>query len=384
MDRLDGAFFRPTFFLFILINLMSDRRGSLLLGIGLALAGLLLVFWQIFIPSLPKPSGVHRVASTSFALSVEGESSPVTIQIWYPAQVSTLSGRAHYDSPRQGQVRWINFAMRLANLHAASAGEPVVTDNNKPLAVIFYEHGLGGHRLENFALCAELASHGALVVAIDHAVSDSNGTGVIRPHADFTTAEAASKTFHDLNRLIADRAARLDRVAVTLAAQSEMNNDSTLAALSQLANWQRCDIFGFSIGGAVALNAAARIPRFYRAANLDGLLFCCSTESPKCEFEHLSVAPLFLDQKMPVFLERKALPATPCPGHTLEETIIASEREIRNIIARTGAQRIVFDQARHEDFTDAPFVDPLGFLRSPARSSIHRRLCESLLAYFGT
>ncbi len=345
------------------------------------MVGLLLAGTFLALPDLPPPDGPYPVVSRSFSLALAKDAIPIKIQIWYPASHGSTSGMARYEAPPKVVGRWRSLLARLARTHVYADGMPALPAK-KPLRVIFYECGLEGHRLENFALCADLASHGALVVAMDNYDASRGAGKALHPNADFSTPQAATTTHHLLSRAIAERTTLLERVSNALASLHGSQADSTLVRLAGLADWSQCDIFGFSLGGAVALEAATRLPRFQRAANMDGLILRCSHQTAESEYSTFAAAPLFLDQRMPHFLKARSLPATPCPGRTLNEVIISSEREIRKIIARTGAQRIVLDEAGHEDFTDSPFLDPLRLFRSQQRLSIHHRLRLALAHYF--
>lgn len=109
----------------------------------------------------PFPRGPHPVGVRSLDVTDASRSRPLAVEVWYPADASH-AGRDvdeatmdHYDllpgfpPSRQAAVR--------------DAG---IAPGRFP--VVVFSHGFGGHRRQSTFLCTHLASHGYVVVAMDH------------------------------------------------------------------------------------------------------------------------------------------------------------------------------------------------------------------------
>jgi predicted dienelactone hydrolase len=157
----------------------------------LAVAYLLPVF------SLPKPTGPWAVGSLSFELALPDlvhadgrlDSGRRTVaRLWYPVDpASALDPDAPWvERPdvvlpamaaSGGLPAFIFGHLRLVRTHAAwaapLAAPPGAAGSRWP--VVTFDHGLGGFRSQNTFLVEELASHGAVVAALDHP-AESIGT----------------------------------------------------------------------------------------------------------------------------------------------------------------------------------------------------------------
>ncbi|MGX7672927.1 alpha/beta hydrolase family protein [Plantactinospora sp. DSM 117369] len=131
--------------------------------------------------TLPPPTGPHRVGTVSLYLVDTSRPDPVAgpgrhrelmASIWYPA--ARHAGR-HPVAP------WVPAAPLRALLGSAgfdadaaaaprTAGHEGAAVLRTPgrLPVIVFSHGAGGHRSEATIVVQELASHGYIVVTVDH------------------------------------------------------------------------------------------------------------------------------------------------------------------------------------------------------------------------
>jgi dienelactone hydrolase len=131
--------------------------------------------------TLPPPTGPHRVGTVSLHLIDRSRPDPVTgpghpyalmASVWYPA-----TG----DVRRHPVVPWMPEAPLRALLESAgfdpdvAAGPLTVGHEGAPVLrtperspVILFSHGNDGHRSEATIVVQELASHGYVVVTVDH------------------------------------------------------------------------------------------------------------------------------------------------------------------------------------------------------------------------
>ena len=129
--------------------------------------------------TLPTPTGPHRIGTVDLHLVDRSRPDPVAgpghyrelmASVWYPA---TRDARRHPVAP------WMPVAPMRALLESAGfdpdaaaapltaghEGAPVLAGR---LPVIVFSHGAGGHRSEATIVVQELASHGYVVVTVDH------------------------------------------------------------------------------------------------------------------------------------------------------------------------------------------------------------------------
>ncbi|XVV08848.1 alpha/beta hydrolase family protein [Actinoplanes sp. CA-131856] len=226
--------------------------------------------WALPVPEFPEPSGPSAVGTTVMQWTDPGRAEPATpdpadrrtvvAQLWYPAQPGP--SRAQY----LGRTR--REAGTVAAAEAAYLGAPAflldgparahshATFGAVPAAgrfpVVLFSPGLGGVRTQNTAWAEDLASRGYVVAGVDHpydaaaVVLDDGRTVRTRVTADGDRAAWIATRAADLG-FVLTQAGRLGYTDITRAAAT-----------------------GHSIGGAAAMRAAERDPRFTAVINLDG------------------------------------------------------------------------------------------------------------------
>jgi predicted dienelactone hydrolase len=131
--------------------------------------------------TLPPPTGPHRVGTVSLHLVDGSRPDPVAgpghhrelmASVWYPVT---------RDAPRHPVAPWMTAAPMRALLaangfDADAAAAPLTAGHESAAAlrtpdrlpVILFSHGARGHRSETTIVVQELASHGYVVVTVDH------------------------------------------------------------------------------------------------------------------------------------------------------------------------------------------------------------------------
>ncbi|MFL6124321.1 alpha/beta hydrolase family protein [Actinophytocola sp.] len=247
----------------------TTRRGFLTLtaATGLLLATPRAVADTRATFTLPRPSGPHPVGVRQRHLVQRGRPDPwvpeidreLMISIWYPAHECTRS-RAPYLDPLVAQKYTTDGVLGLAP-NEVDWTSPTVTarleappNGRHPLVV--YTPGAGNSRALGTVLVEDLASHGYVVVTIDHthetAVQFPGGrlVGEAIPD-DPPDLEAAKRLFMDARE--ADVHFVLDQL------RHEPTADLT-----------RIGVFGHSAGGVIATRVMRADRRVWAGANLDG------------------------------------------------------------------------------------------------------------------
>lgn len=129
---------------------------------------------------LPMPTGPHPVGTVPLHLIDASRPDPVAgpghcrelmASVWYPARSVGRYPRARYASP--AVTRSLLAAARfpedvaVAPLTAGHEGAPVLR-TGKRLPVVVFSHGAHNHRADTTIVVQELASHGYVVVTVDH------------------------------------------------------------------------------------------------------------------------------------------------------------------------------------------------------------------------
>ncbi|MFT4937576.1 MAG: putative dienelactone hydrolase [Paraglaciecola sp.] len=195
--------------------------------------------WNIGVTTL-QITNPQQLDSKDFQSSTDRN---LTLEVWYPAQVAKKQALASYEN-----VTRLHQPFSLQG--SAYRDAPVVKNDNFPLVVL--SHGYTGYRTIMFYLGEHLASHGYVVVGIDH--SDST-TGEI----DFKNAPFAGFPSTLINR------AR-DQ-------QFVLQHFSTLKSnLAASVDTENSAIIGYSMGGYGAINTIGGCYNF-NSTGLQGLGF---------------------------------------------------------------------------------------------------------------
>lgn len=233
-------------------------------------------FYRVQMPQLITPfaqaTGSFRVGTLSLLVTdpdrrsntLPGEDHQIVITIWYPAQEQAGTVPEKYVETA------IAFNWELYRDGGAIVDEFVShSDRDAPIRsgafpIIIYSPGLWGHRKSNTGLAVELASHGYIVVGIDHEDSElslhPDGRQVEGTHPPNTTA-ANTET-------IQQRAQDIVQVLDTL---GELNE--THPVLSGKLELSAIGGIGFSLGGSAILKACSQDDRLLTVCAMDGGLF---------------------------------------------------------------------------------------------------------------
>ena len=306
-----------------------------------------IVPWTIFlpIPKLIEPKGHYKVGTRIFRWIDSNRAEQITsdlndkrnvvVQAWYPTEQDTKGTHSSYldgmdNLPEKIGIipRWIFDHYDQINTYGMENAPISKAQNQWP--VIIFLTGNGSSRAFYTSLVAGLASHGYVVLAIDHPyeamitqLADGKIVTTIEDHLNDS----------DLSQFMKDR---LDtRIADIQFVINQLGNpkaspDNFLSSLDQ----NRIVITGHSLGGATAAVAMAFDSRIKAAANIDGTLY---GELPK--------------------------PNEPRPFLLLESNKGESDRYVRYENGNQkffkqfgGGYRYEIPEADHYSFTDAPLL----------------------------
>ena len=287
---------------------------------------------------LPAPTGRFSVGTVTFDLP------RFTVQIWYPALAS--NERALYGTGRGGVKAWLY--RRLVRTHSA-AGAPAVSRRSP---VLVYVPAWGGERTENTALIEELVSYGYVVAAFDDVTRDSPVLSSLAGAFDVETDETYRASLELANRRLRYETQRASSVLDRL---TELNDGDVGSPFTNRLDLRRVGIFGYSFGGAVALETCRRDRRFLAAMNLDGLLFGAADG-------YEGGVPYFLVSNSDPLPTAADLVSDDPPVRNMSKAIFRDIADQRAAL-HTGYELVV-PGTRHASFNDAPLYAPLQRLRS--------------------
>ncbi|MEV5355663.1 dienelactone hydrolase family protein [Streptomyces sp. NPDC052693] len=248
--------------------------------------------WAFPVPAFPEPSGRFAVGTRVMqwtdprrpeAFTTDPhDRRTVVIQLWYPAQKSAAGAqRARYLGRTEQEARTVSDALARqvglpgflfdgvprARTHAVF--DAPVAGGDERFPVVLFSPGSGGVRTQNTAWAEELASHGYVVVALDHPY-DSAAVVLADGRTIRTRTHSTGDRDKD-NKLAAGwtavRAADLRFVLTRLATAA---GDGDAGPLTGRLDTGRAAVTGHSMGGAAALQAARRDRRFDAVIDLDG------------------------------------------------------------------------------------------------------------------
>jgi hypothetical protein len=301
----------------------------------------------------------------------------VVIQVWYPAKPS--------HTPLAAYRRWREttaLSSYMAVLRTHSRLDAPVAASDQPFPILLFNPAWTGNRTQNTFQTEDLASHGFVVVAIDHPY---NSQIIAFPDGRRLNAKNVPDIddFHHstLEKQIAMADAEADYEAeddiFVLNAFEDINRDPKSAFYRKL-DTRRTGAFGHSFGGAVSLEAARRDPRIRAAVNLDGWVFGTVARvgvgKPSLTMSHDSIAPISSDVKP---LSRD--------DQLYAQLNSWDDENFQRSIDRSGGLGLEIRGTKHMNFSDRALYSPLRKLTSagsinPVRA--HQIIEAYTLAFF--
>jgi predicted dienelactone hydrolase len=335
--------------------------------------------WIFPMFALPRPTGVHPVGTTGpvswtdSGRSLAGDSNTagprreLVVQIWYPAAAAWRWGeQARYT--RFKEVSLVHSY--LAAVRTNSILNAPIADHDAPYPVLLFGHRWGGTRTQNTVLAEDLASHGYVVVAVDHPLNAarvqlSDGSVVRSDRADAlgnleasTPAAIEAIWGKELGIWADDDRFVLDKL--------EQNNAGWFSGRLDLT---RVGAFGHSFGGASSTNLLGLDPRVKSALNLDGWIFQ--------GLQHRTTQPMMVIYE--------GIAAIPHPETGVEGALNTSDANaVEASLKQHGGLRAFVAGTQHMDFTDQTLFSPLQRLTftGPIKGERSREITRGLVLGF--
>jgi dienelactone hydrolase len=262
----------------VMLRMGRNRRLRRPVPWGRAIASLvvwaptLALSWALPVWAPPEPTGAWAVGSLSFPLALPDAPGPdgaseaprrTMARMWYPVDPALA---LPHDAPwvERGDVvlralarsaglpSFVFSHLRLVPTHAAWAAPLAPPPDPAGWPVVTFDHGLGGFRSQNTFLAEDLASHGAVVVAIDHP-GDALGTtlpdGTTLPYAGLPPAAAPGYA----GAVVALGARWQHDTLALLGMLADLAPVGDLAGFAGALDLERVVTAGHSTGGGVAV-----------------------------------------------------------------------------------------------------------------------------------
>ena len=342
----------------------------------------------------PVGTSLHHLVDTS---RQEDMPSPAThfrelmIQAWYPASPSREPLQAYRR--RQETTRLSSYQ---AVLRTRSRTYAPILHADQPLPILIFHPAWNGRRTQNTFLTEELASHGFLVVAVDHTfnsepVAFPDGR-VVRAHHSPAIENVASSTREEVIRIgSAEVHRQFEDNAFVLDTLHAWNSEQGSRFFEKL-DTRGCGVLGHSLGGAVAIECFRFDPRVLAAMNMDGWNFGTpvSRQDPglkRQDPEFKSSSEPGTPDRLLFFHDGSSAPTTPAAEAQSVEAQLNTwdQANVNTLLENYGGYHFHLQGANHLNFTDRPASSPLRRLSGggpiPAARA-HRILCDTAVSFF--
>ncbi|HVT28373.1 MAG TPA: hypothetical protein VHE81_10205 [Lacipirellulaceae bacterium] len=272
------------------------------------------------------------------------------IQIWYPIDRGSRGTIAPYRDKRG----LTDGAARLAAVSTHSLIGAPLSRSPVKFPLLLYSPAWDGVRTENTFQAEELASHGYIVVAMDHPYGSEvtvfpDGRIV---HSKLVlgnpfSSQAAEESF--VRTVEAEIRLRASDASFLLDDLSRWNADDPDGLLTGRIDLDHVGIFGFSLGGGVAAQACWLDRRFKAGVDMDGLIAAESErDGPRVPFLFL------LEEDDPPGSLRGKDDSPERREMEFDKRQVARMREL----AQSDAYVRRLSGMGHANFTDRPFYSP--------------------------
>ncbi|MGO4697872.1 alpha/beta hydrolase family protein [Paenibacillus sp. 2TAB26] len=287
--------------LFILIVLLRQSKKMVNLKIGkplkYSLSSLVVILLvvstslSVYLPvfHLPKPNGPEKVGTQTFHFTDQNRDEVLTedqndkrelmVQVWYPSEKSNNNkSEALFPKDKEMFKKYIQTYSNSLNLpdfvfdywkysKTNSYDNVEILPSTSPYPLVLLSHGMGTSRVLHASQAENLASHGFIVVTIDHTYSTF---ATIFPDGRVTDYKTKMTTI-DERRIIGN--IWTQDVEFVINQIEKLNSGAIESQFKGKIDLNNLGVMGHSFGGATAFNTTYLDHRIKAGINMDGSLF---------------------------------------------------------------------------------------------------------------
>lgn len=351
----------------------SRQVTFLLLLIAAVAIGLYATFFPIIKP-FPELTGLYKVGVVTLytedvsrketLAEIEGDQGywQLTLHVWYPANINNVGKPTEYLRGKMPFLRQA-FGMQyptlapfvnclLKDMHTHACRDAEVLHERQKYPVVIFSHGLLGMPSDaHVVTLEELASHGFIVVAIDHTylnLATINAQGALISSAALSTQFQSMSSKQQMQfQSMAIEVYKAD-IRHILDVLEWYNNDANSTFYHKL-DLEHVGVMGHSAGGTAAIEVSRTEPRIKACVDLDGWY------DHVIGWEPMKVPTLLLfgsisrevSEPTKEYLERKQL--TREQYYEREQCI---EEHMQHICDGKDCTMQIVEKASHGDFSD--------------------------------
>jgi dienelactone hydrolase len=313
----------------------------------------LLPYWLISANPFPTPSGQWQVGTSNFIWNLPSHSG-IIAKIWYPSSIKqhirspyiddldrTLSAMTAGLSPLS---KLILNRFYLGRIQAPAEMNATLAQSQDGFPTILLSPGFGSVNFLNTFYALEFASHGFIVIGVNHPGLSSGTLLVDGSQVPFNQVD-----FNDVDRA--------DTFLAEIATQKANNLSAVLDELFHLNRvtdswlYQKIDptkIFaaGHSTGGSASFWACKTDSRIAKSINLDGFLYTDEIDIASMEKEFL----LILSNR------DKYAPQRNKPQNVFDVLMAKDKMRIDRFASHANVLKYLLESANHFSFMDLPFI----------------------------
>lgn len=311
------------------------------------------------VPSIPSPGGPYQIGTRIYELTDEsrreiysgrGEARRFQIQVWYPSEAGSSDERAPWMSNAKifapaiatyiGMPSFFLDHLALVKVPAFKESKVVLSGNGFP--VILFSHGWNGFNAQNTGQALQLASHGYVVVGVQHtygAVVTVFKDGIIaRNNPSALPTGAPDEEYNAAAHLLASQWAGDMGFALDFL---QLQNDDPASPFYNSLDLSRVGVYGHSTGGGAAIQFCGTDVRCKALLGLDPFIRPVSYE----------VLESGISQPSFFMFSQRWTDDTDSYNNKLFNSFYPQLKE------PFGA--VTIDGTAHYDFSDLPLLSPL-------------------------
>lgn len=354
-------------------------------SIFLALLTLISAGLSTYLPvfKMLEPIGTFEVGTKTFYYVDENRDETFTedendkrelmIQVWYPAQ-NIKDKKLSYLIPDGRELlkeiaKEANIPELLIDylkyIKSNSYVDAEISSSSNSYPLIMLNHGLGSSRFLHISQAENLASHGYIVVAIDHTYSAMTTLFPDGKSAGFMTMEDKLDNITIGKIWVQDVKFTVDQFIKA--------NSDTQSIFNGKIDLNNIGVFGHSFGGATAYDLCYNDNRIKAGIDLDGSLFSGSLY--KSDNESMKKPFMFIFSEQPFQLYNKIIQQYIYTNEELKDMGYTREQyekakddmllqfEQFKATAKNGGNLLYIEDTSHYNYTDLQLMSPLtGFI----------------------